>query len=98
MSNVARSDSIAFINGEIFSMDSQEKKSALYARGGIIKALGDDKDVLSLCDTKTVVLDMRGKFLMPGFTDTHIRLLEIGRRGMGDEKEFSEENIKYYYD
>ena len=98
MSNVARSDSIAFINGEIFSMDSQEKKSALYARGGIIKSLGDDKDVLSLCDTKTVVLDMRGKFLMPGFTDTHIRLLEIGRRGMGDEKEFSEENIKYYYD
>lgn len=98
MSKVARSDSIAFINGVLFSMDSQEKSTALYARGGIIKALGDDKDILSLCDTKTIVLDMKGKFLMPGFTDTHIRLLKIGRRGIENEKEFSEKNINLYYD
>lgn len=74
-----RNDSIALINGEIYPMAAPGRADALFARGGIIKAMGTDRDILSLCDSKTIVLDMKGKALLPGFTDTHNHLLATGR-------------------
>ena len=63
-------DSIALINGVIYPMSSPGRAKALFAKNGIIEAIGSDKDILSLCDSKTTVLDIKGKFLMPGMTDT----------------------------
>lgn len=79
MNDGQRNDSIALINGVIYPMAPPGRSSALFARGGVIGAVGADKDILALCDPKTVVLDMKGKFLLPGFTDTHIHLLATGR-------------------
>lgn len=79
MGDAQRNDSIALINGVIYPMSSPGRASALYAKNGIIRAIGSDKEILSLCDIKTIVLDMKGKFLMPGMTDTHNHLLATGR-------------------
>ena len=79
MTREQRKDSIALINGEIFLMTPPGRASAIYAEGGIIKAIGSDKDILSLCSGRTTVLDMKGKYVMPGFTDTHNHLLATGR-------------------
>ena len=79
MGDVQRNDSIALINGVIYPMSSPGRAKALFAKNGIIQAIGSDKDILSLCDSKTTVLDIKGKFLMPGMTDTHSHLLATGR-------------------
>lgn len=76
---IERNDSIALINGVIYTMTSPGRVRALFARGGVIRALGGDKEILSMCDAKTVVLDMKGKAVFPGFTDTHNHLLATGR-------------------
>lgn len=73
-----RNDSIALINASIYSMASPARVQALFASGGIIRALGSDSDILSMCDAKTTVLDMKGKAVFPGFTDTHNHLLATG--------------------
>ena len=74
-----RTDSIALINGAVYPMTAPGRSDAVYARGGVIRAIGKNNDILSMCDSKTVVLDMKGKSLLPGFTDTHTHLLEAGR-------------------
>lgn len=79
MTDGCRKDSIALINGVIYPMAHPGRAQALFARGGEIKALGSDKEILSMCDSRTVVLDMKGKFVMPGLTDTHNHLLAAGR-------------------
>ena len=79
MGDVQRNDSIALINGVVFPMTSPGRARALYAKNGIIQAIGNDKEILSLCDSKTTVLDIKGKYLMPGMTDTHNHLLATGR-------------------
>ena len=79
MGDVQRNDSIALINGVVYPMTSPGRTKALYAKNGIIQAIGSDKEILSLCDSRTTVLDIKGKYLMPGMTDTHNHLLATGR-------------------
>lgn len=81
MSNIesGRKDSIALINAVIYMMAHPGRAHALYAEGGVIKAVGTDKQILALCGARTVVLDMKGSYVLPGFTDTHTRLLAVGR-------------------
>ena len=55
------------------------RAQAVFSRGGVVEALGTDKEILARCDTKTVVLDMKGRYVLPGFTDTHIHLIAAGR-------------------
>lgn len=79
MADGNRKDSIALINAVIYPMAHPGRAQALYARGGVIEAVGNDKEILALCDARTVVLDMKGKFVIPGITDTHNHLLAAGR-------------------
>ena len=96
MKKSGRNDSIAFINGEIYSLSSPNN-TALYAKNGIIKAFGSDKEILELCDSKTTVLDMKKKLLMPGFTDTYSSLMEVGRKSLKENKKQLNDNEKACY-
>lgn len=79
MADGNRNDSIALINAVIYPMAHPGRAQALFARGGVIEAVGCDKDILAMCDARSVVLDMKGKYVLPGFTDTHNHLLAAGR-------------------
>lgn len=52
---------------------------ALAIRAGIIVAVGSNTDVLSLADRNSEILDMHGKTILPGLTDSHIHLQHLGR-------------------
>ncbi len=61
-----------FIHGEVLTMDSNNQiVQAVSVRGDRIEAVGTDVEILQLVTDETVVTDLRGRTLMPGFIDAH---------------------------
>lgn len=61
-----------FIHGEVLTMDSNDQiAQAVSVRGDRIEVVGSDVDIMKLVTDKTVVTDLRGRTLMPGFIDAH---------------------------
>lgn len=52
---------------------------ALAIRAGKIVAVGSNAEVLSFADRNSDILDMHGKTILPGLTDSHIHLQHLGR-------------------
>jgi predicted amidohydrolase YtcJ len=62
----------AFINAQILTMDvNNTVAEALLLKGDRISAVGSTEQILKLTDDKTLVIDLAGKTLMPGFIDAH---------------------------
>jgi predicted amidohydrolase YtcJ len=63
-----------FHNGKVVTVDGAFSiQSALALREGRIVAVGNDRDVLSLARPgATRVIDLGGKFVMPGLIDSHV--------------------------
>ncbi len=53
--------------------------SALAIRGGAITATGTDRDLLKSKGPTTKLVDLGGRFVMPGINDAHVHLGEAGR-------------------
>ena len=61
-----------FINGDILTMDADNTVvQALSTRGEFIEAVGSTEEIMALADHETVVVDLRGRTLLPGFIDAH---------------------------
>ncbi len=61
-----------FINGDVLTMDDENRiVQALSVRGDRIEAVGSNEDIRKLISDDTVVTDLRGRTLMPGFIDAH---------------------------
>jgi predicted amidohydrolase YtcJ len=61
-----------FINGNILTMDTDNSVvQALATRGEIIEAVGTTETIMALVGDDTVVIDLRGRTLLPGFIDAH---------------------------
>ena len=61
-----------FYNGDVLSMNAEnEVFEAISIRGDRIEALGTDDEMLALETRDSVVTDLRGKTLLPGFVDAH---------------------------
>ena len=59
-------------NGTILTMDSGGSQAqALAVRGETILAVGSDAEIMALADQHTVVTDLRGRTMLPGFIDGH---------------------------
>lgn len=57
-------------NGTILTMDSGGSQAqALAVRGETILAVGSDAEIMALADPHTVVTDLRGRTMLPGFID-----------------------------
>ncbi len=70
-----RADTL-FLNGHILTMDKRAHfATALAVRQGRILAMGRDEELLDLKAPDTQVIDLRGRSLLPGFTDSHIHLV-----------------------
>ena len=91
VSTVAQTADVIFTNGNIypggyfstpgdaFTATDCPRASAIAIAGGKIIAIGGD-EVLSHRGSKTQVIDLQGKFVMPGFNDAHIHLASGGQR------------------
>jgi predicted amidohydrolase YtcJ len=59
-------------NADIWTVDERKPTArALAIEGNRIIEVGQDRDVLKLAGPGTQVLDLKGAFVLPGFTDTH---------------------------
>ena len=66
-------------NGVVFTADAQHRSAeALAIRDGRIVYVGDDKNVAPFVGRSTVIVDLKGRFLMPGLIDGHMHPLEAG--------------------
>jgi len=78
-SRVAGAD-LVLINGKILTMDkSAPRAEALAVRGDTIVAVGSNKRIKRYAKkTATRVIDLRGKFALPGFNDSHVHFVYGG--------------------
>ena len=62
----------AFINGTVLTMNSDSRiAQAIFIEGDRIKQVGSNEQIKALVDSGTVVHDLQGKTLLPGFIDAH---------------------------
>src|SRR5579863_1082377 len=67
------------LTGEGLDSARAVRVSALAVRGDAIVATGTDTEVLKdWRGPKTEVVDLHGKFVMPGFNDAHVHLASAG--------------------
>ncbi|MBS1841860.1 MAG: amidohydrolase [Acidobacteria bacterium] len=52
--------------------------AAMLVRGEVILAVGDEDEVTALSEKGTHIVDLDGRFVMPGFNDAHVHLGEAG--------------------
>lgn len=70
---------IAFVNGTVFTADSANGvASAVYAKDGVIRAVGSTEEVREAIEPGTDIFDISGKTLVPGFIDAHCHPTMLG--------------------
>ena len=59
--------------GQVYTVDAARSwAQAVAVRDSTIVAVGTDADVAALAGSRTEVIDLRGRMLLPGFTDAHV--------------------------
>lgn len=75
---------IVFHNGVVITLEEgQPAVSALAVKGDRIQAVGADEDILALADEETILIDLDGHALLPGFIETHSHLLFFAEERAG---------------
>jgi len=65
-------------------MDSaQQKVESLAVAKGRIAAVGNLSDLMSGCDSRTLIIDLAGSTLLPGFNDAHVHVWKLGQLEIG---------------
>jgi hypothetical protein len=65
-----------FVNGRIWTGDAARPRAeALAVRGITIQAVGSTAEIRRLAEKATEVVDLKGRFLCPGFGDAHVGLM-----------------------
>ncbi len=73
---VATSPTIILYNGRVLTLDQDFRiASAIAVRNDRIQAVGSSEEILKLGGAKTQKVDLKGKTLIPGFTDSHFHLV-----------------------
>lgn len=68
-----------FYNGKVHTMDDQRTvASAVAVSGDRIAAVGDDDSILAMAGEGTVITDLKGQCMVPGFNDSHCHLMATG--------------------
>ena len=74
----------AFINGNIYTVNEKRPEAeAVLIEDGRITFVGSNDEIKSRMDNTTEVIDLGGKFMMPGFNDAHLHFLGGGFYLMG---------------
>ncbi len=75
MTGAGRGASLIFRGGPVLAGGPPD---ALAVRGDRILAVGRTQDIMNLAGARTRVIDLQGRFLMPGFVDAHAHLVAHG--------------------
>src|SRR5437762_4870693 len=79
----AETAEIIFINGNVYTgNEKQPQAEAIAVHRDRIIFVGTNTDVEKLQGDKTHIVDLAGKTVMPGFTDSHCHIFGIGEREM----------------
>src|SRR6184192_130921 len=72
-----------FINGNIYTVDDKQLSAqAIAVKSDRIVFVGTNADAERFRGDKTRIVDLAGKAVMPGFTDSHCHIFGIGEREM----------------
>lgn len=73
-----------FVNGRIWTGDARKPRAeAIALRGEWIAAVGSEADVRRVAGPKTEVVDLKGRFVAPGFNDAHLHFLVVETAALG---------------
>lgn len=67
-----------YYNARVYTGE-RELQQAFLVEGGVFRAVGPNEEILAMADGDTVRVDMEGRFVCPGFNDSHMHLLSLGR-------------------
>ena len=70
-------DTLLF-NGNVLTMEPAPRASAIAFRDGRINAVGNSKTLLAQAGPQTVLHDLEGRTVVPGFIDAHAHIWKIG--------------------
>ena len=85
-----------FIHGQIWTGDdTRPKTEALAIAGDKIVAVGSTAEIKALASSGTAITDLHGRFVVPGFQDTHLHfpgksVNEVDLHGVETLKEFQD--------
>lgn len=68
-----------FYNGKIISMDNHKEYEAFIIENKIITACGNNKDILSMKDESTKIVDLNGQVVIPAFVDAHSHIASFAK-------------------
>jgi len=73
---------LVLLNGKIVTIDLSETiAEAVAVRGGRFLKVGSSEEIRRLARSKTRIIDLKGKTVLPGFIDTHEHCIRKGMRG-----------------
>ncbi len=66
-------------NGKITTLDRDASDvQAIAVKDGLVAAIGSDADVVRLANADTVIIDLKGRRVIPGLNDSHTHLIRGG--------------------
>lgn len=79
-SNEKRSADLIFTNGNIITVDKLNTiAEAIAISADTIMAIGSNEDILTYANDSTMIIDVKGKSVYPGFIDSHAHLIGTGK-------------------
>lgn len=70
---------LVFVNGVVYTVDEAHPHAqAIAVRGERIIAVGSNTEIQPFIGNETRVVDLAGRFLMPGFNDAHVHMGSAG--------------------
>ena len=80
-----------FVNGRVWTGDpARPRATALAARGDMLITVGSDAEVRSLARPGTEIVDLKGRFVAPGFNDAHLHFLVVETVDLGPAQNVAE--------
>ena len=73
-----RADTV-YINGSIWTgVESASRAQAIAVTGEYLVAVGSNENVEHLKDSNTKIVDLQGRFVVPGLMDAHTHFMDGG--------------------
>ena len=81
--NAAEHADFIFVNGNIYTVNERQRHAeAVAVKGQRIVFVGSNEDVKNFRGNETRIVDLGGKTVVPGLTDSHCHIFGIGEREM----------------